>query len=45
MLTKPENLNEVLAVEVRARALSQLDVIAPTVAGAWRKYDKKNGKE
>jgi len=38
------NLNEVLAVEVRARALSQLDAIAPEVAGAWRKYDKENNK-
>ncbi|MBI2049868.1 MAG: hypothetical protein HYT35_00210 [Candidatus Staskawiczbacteria bacterium] len=39
------NLNEVLSVEIRARALSQLDAIAPAVAEAWRKYDKENGKE
>ncbi len=38
------NLSEVLSVEIRARALSQLDSIAPEVAGAWRKYDKEKGK-
>ncbi len=38
------NLSEVFGVEVRARALSQLDAIAPTVADAWRKYDKENNK-
>ena len=38
------NLSDVLGVEVRARALSQLDVIAPTVAEAWKKYDKENNK-
>ena len=39
------NLSEVLGVEVRARALSQLDAIAPTVAEAWRKHDKENKKD
>ena len=39
------NLNEVLGVEIRARVLSQLDAVAPTVAEAWKKYDKENGKE
>ena len=39
------NLSEVLGVEVRARALSQLDAIAPTVAEAWKKYDKENNKD
>jgi transcriptional regulator NrdR family protein len=38
------NLNEVLGAEIRARVLSQLDAIAPTVAEAWRKYDKENNK-
>ena len=38
------NFNEVLAVEIRARILSQLDAIAPTVAESWRKYDKENNK-
>ena len=39
------NLNEVMGVEIRARVLSQLDAVAPTVAEAWKKYDKENGKE
>ena len=39
------NLSEVLGVEVRARALSQLDAIAPAVAESWRKHDKENKKD
>ncbi len=39
------NLNEVLGVEIRARALSQLDAVAPEVANSWRKYDKENNKD
>lgn len=40
-----KNLNEILGAEVRARALSQLDAIAPAVAGAWKKYDEENNKD
>ena len=39
------NLNEVLGVEIMARVLSQLDAIAPIIANAWRKHDKKNDKK
>ena len=39
------NLNEVMGVEIRARVLSQLDVIAPTVAESWRNHDKENKKD
>lgn len=35
------NLSEVVGAEVRARALSQLDAIAPTIAEAWRNHDEK----
>lgn len=38
------NINEVLGAELRARILSQLDAIAPSVSEAWRKYDKEQGK-
>lgn len=38
-------LNEVLGAEIKARALSQLDAVAPAVANSWRKYDKENNKE
>ncbi len=38
-------LNEVLGVEIKARALSQLDAVAPAVANSWRKYDKENNKD
>jgi len=39
------NLNEVLGVEIRARALSQLDAIAPAVAESWRKFENKNSNK
>lgn len=38
------NLNEILGAEIRARALSQLDAISPTVSAAWRRYDEENNK-
>lgn len=38
------NLSEVLAVELRARILSQLDATAPAVAEAWKKYEEGKGQ-
>ncbi len=39
-----ERKKEVTTAELKEKILSELDTIDPTVAEAWRKYDRKKGK-
>lgn len=39
-----EDKKEINSVEIKEKILSELDIVDPTVAKAWKRYDQKKGK-
>ena len=39
-----ESKKEIGSVEIKEKILSELDIIDPAVAKAWKRYDRKKGK-
>ena len=44
LLQLAESKEEITTVEIKEKILSELDVIEPSISGAWRKYDQEKGK-
>ena len=39
-----EGKKEIATAELKEKILSELDIVDPAVAEAWRRYDRKKGK-